>query len=294
MGCKDIATEETSDLDRDGYLTLLPSCGREETIPGVLKAEDLQEMSCDVEDLITQQKLFAIQVCKGKQRFADIWFSEGNELLLGHLREGNLPLYAQTIEHSEAMKLVDPSSTLTFLELSKIRSSLGRVYIHLFPDNCRCQQFLSLCTGDKGPSYANTRLLEVGNGKREYIRCGVYENNNGTGGETWFPNIFTEKESANPCGCSAGSVLGEVPGQLETGSQFIICLRDITDHHEKCSFSAFGKVHEGLDVLTHAICQHRNVSEISIQGCGVILSRLRLNQSRTRAMSDASSLDRSF
>ncbi|XP_064084501.1 uncharacterized protein LOC135200105 [Macrobrachium nipponense] len=283
-GCKDIAAAETAELDRNEYLIFNPSSDRHDNIPSEIMAEHLRDMNNDMERLIRQQKLFAIQSCQGKKRLAEIWFSQDNELLLGHLTEQKLPPYAYAIKHSEVMKLLDPASGVTFLELGNMRSTLGSVYIRLLPDNIRCQQFLLLCTGEKGRSYAKTRLLEVGNKhclKREYVRFGDYEKNDGTGGRALFSDITREKEKTDPCRCLAGAVLGEVPGQMETGSQFIICTSDTPDsHHEICAFSAFGKVYKGLDVLTNAISQLRNLTDISIQRCGVILS---VNNSRKRS-----------
>lgn len=282
-GCKDIAAAETAELDRNEYLIFSPSSDRHDKIPSEIKAEHLRDMNHDMETLVRQQKLFAIQSCPGKKRLAEIWFSEDNELLLGHLREQRLPPYSYTVKHSEVMKLLDPSSGVTFLELGNVRSTFGRVDIRLFPDNIRCQQFLLLCTGEKGRTYAKTKLLEAGNNqsrKREYVRFGDYENNDGTGGRALFSDVTREKEKADPCRCSAGAVLGEVPGQMETGSQFIVCTSDAPDtHHEICVYSAFGEVYTGLDVLTNAISQVRNVTDISIQRCGVILS---VNNSRKK------------
>ncbi|KAK8378407.1 hypothetical protein O3P69_011120 [Scylla paramamosain] len=50
---------------------------------------------------------------------------------------------------------------LVFMDLAWPGSARRRILIHLTHDTPRGQQFLLLCTGQQGPSYANTRLFKL-------------------------------------------------------------------------------------------------------------------------------------
>lgn len=101
------------------------------------------------------------------------------------------------LQHSAVMAMLDTSSTLAFLELAWGSSTQGNVYIRLEPEySMLAQQFLMLCTGERGSSYRNSRIFKVVSKSKpmECMTAGDCELNNGEGGATVLPGLDIEEE----------------------------------------------------------------------------------------------------
>lgn len=160
---------------------------------------------------------------------------------------------------------------LVFLDLCWPRSKQQRVLIRLDPDTPMGRQFVLLCTGQRGPSYANTRLWGVGSkglpGERLWL--GDYERSDGSGGAALLPNLNRGQYRKSG---RAGALWGtwQWNGSAR-GAQFGITTRDKQDGGVWSD--VFGEVVEGMDCLAAAI-QHSDITEVNVVDCGVVLRRL--------------------
>lgn len=121
------------------------------------------------------------------------------------------------------------------------------------------RQFILLCTGQLGPSYANTSLWGVGDKGRpgERLWLGDYERNNGKGGAALLPDL--NKGQYRRSG-SAGAVWGtwQWNGRGQS-AQFGITTRDMRG--SSMWGDVFGEVVEGMNCLAAAI-QHKDITEV--------------------------------
>lgn len=233
----------------------------------MMQAEALREMTEEVQQLVQQERLFAIQNVSSTTRVAKISFS-GDQLRLHHLMEGHPPPNVHLLDFHDVLSLVDPSSRLTFLELGTTGSSLGDMIISLSPDTKGAQQFALLCSGEMGVSYANTKLFQVHHrGKKwEYVGGGDYEYNNGEGGRALLSGLELGPEYERRC--VAGIVRGFWGLGSTVSTQFFINTRD---NSSGTSSPAFGKVIKGLEVLREAVRLYPDITEVSVLDCGIIL-----------------------
>ncbi|XP_066941705.1 E3 ubiquitin-protein ligase trim-21-like isoform X3 [Macrobrachium rosenbergii] len=159
--------------------------------------------------------------------------------------------------------LMKMSSRRAFLDLSVDGTHLGRIIIKVMDEGNLALNFLHLCAGDLGTSYANSQVLGVDckDEDGENVDMGYY-NMLLSGvdlGEEMEREIYEEKS------WKAGDV-GVYEG--DTTLLFIVT-RDnfINDgcHH-------LGTVEEGLEVLQDAILRYRDIQKIKIVECGLISS----------------------
>ncbi|XP_068209698.1 uncharacterized protein [Palaemon carinicauda] len=263
---------EPDDCDEVGYLEpcitkSLATCSllsRRITITDLLALD--QFTKCRVQG----GTVFAAQNFKHRRRYAKFFISETNQLLLGHLQDIELPQNSQVVEYSEIMKIREHHLQQLFLELSDGRTSLGRLYINILPDNTRASHFYLLCIGEMGPSYANTRILDIcdkGHDRLESLRCGDYENNNGTGGKPLVP--ITPEDVADVRLSARGGILAGIgTGEDRMIGQFKIYLKH--DARRFCK-STFATIEDGLDILNRAVVRYSNIAEVFIKECGVVL-----------------------
>ncbi|KAG7159292.1 Peptidyl-prolyl cis-trans isomerase cyp11-like [Homarus americanus] len=169
-------------------------------------------------------------------------------------------------DHNTVMKVLDPESTVVFLDLAWPNSK-GRVYIRLYPTDCcqRAQHFLALCTGQRGPSYVNTRFLVVERGSFwERVVTGDYEHNNGKGGAAVHPEVgMTKYEGLY----SRGTVAGLWWGSDDTAAQFIIYTRVTSEDSHPLMF---GEVVSGLEVVQSTV-KLSDITNVTVVDCGVVL-----------------------
>ncbi|XP_068235450.1 uncharacterized protein [Palaemon carinicauda] len=259
---KDSSDDDVSPVLDNATITL-----RELTFSGQLTPQRLQEMSEPVKALLKQRKIYAIHYDKGISRSAKFTI-KGDYLYLHHLENKSPPGDAYTLEFRDVLSLVDPSSTLTFLELSAGGSTLGRLHVLLAPDTARAKNFALLCTGEKHHCYANTSLLWARHKGQamEGVWGGDYEMDDGEGGAALVRGLTTGGEYERPW--TAGTVEGLWWKGDAQGAQFLIYTRD---NPGKVCERAFGVVERGLGVLVRAINRYPDIKQVKVSDCGLVI-----------------------
>lgn len=152
-----------------------------------------------------------------------------------------------------------------FLDLHDGNDALGRIYITLQSHLRRAQQFLSLCVGEKGPSYRDSLFHSVlrRSGAGEGLVGGDYEGKLGKGGAAIFAGVDGEEEVAKRC--ERGMVV-RGSSRADMAAQFCIMVRD--GPRNKTVFP-FGRVSKGLSVVEEA-CR-RSALSVGVAECGWVL-----------------------
>ncbi|XP_045607951.2 peptidyl-prolyl cis-trans isomerase isoform X1 [Procambarus clarkii] len=227
----------------------------------MMMVEDLRRMGEPIKRLVEDGQVFAVQQDEDGQRVARITLQD-EQLCLHPLLRQPLPAHAHTLQHSDVVNMLDPSSTLAFLDFGWAGSTRGRVTIQLAPDTLLSRQFVLLCTGQQGPSYHNTRLFRVSRKSRpgEWVEGGDYESNDGLGGAPLLPDLKGESRGS----ARAGDVWSRWLDHRS--AQFAITLRD---HPGRWS-RVFGEVVSGLDVVRASV-NHSDIKEVTVVDCGVVL-----------------------
>ncbi|XP_068201857.1 peptidyl-prolyl cis-trans isomerase-like [Palaemon carinicauda] len=168
--------------------------------------------------------------------------------------------------HSEALRVLDKDSTTAFLDLEWDGSLKGRVHISLSPDTPLAQQFRTLCTGDQGPTYAQTKIFGVGykGQDSEYIKGGDYMSNDGSGNTALMEGLNVNDPVYERVG-EAGAVWAANSTKL---AQFIITTGKGTTNK---FLGGFGKVKDGMNVLRSAVERIERVNDVMVVKCGIIL-----------------------
>ncbi|XP_042216400.1 tripartite motif-containing protein 3-like [Homarus americanus] len=190
-----------------------------------------------------------------------------DRVYLSALREGKPPIYSHTIPYVDVRGLVDETCVRIFLELSWGGEIQGRVCIKLLNTAPRTRQFFFLCSGERGPSYANTNFLEVESRGQpgERVWGGDYEKNDGSGGSA-LPGLLMG--DLNVQTVTAGLVAGFCYGdEHRKPSHFVIYNNDCPIAYEECPI---GKVENGMD-LVRAAAKLVNMREATISDCGIVL-----------------------
>ncbi|XP_050740037.1 uncharacterized protein LOC127010201 [Eriocheir sinensis] len=233
---------------------------------GSLTAEDLRSLTQPTRRLMKAGRVFAVHRAEGQRRHAKISLEAG-QLCLHALKDHPPPRGAATLQLSE---VVPPSPPCTvFLDLSWPGSAPRLVQIRLSPDTPRGRQFLLLCTGQRGPSYVNTRLFEVRKKGEvgELVLGGDFESNNGRGSSVLLPGLGEGEYRKSG---RAGDVCGVWWTDPTRGvcGQFSIFTRDC--QAGLGSPLVFGVVVDGLHVVAEA-AQRRGIKEVTVADCGVVL-----------------------
>ncbi|XP_069193063.1 uncharacterized protein [Procambarus clarkii] len=230
-----------------------------------LTVEDLRRMREPVKRLVEAGRVLAVQEDQDGRRSARITLQDG-QLYLHPLLHQPTPAHAHTLQESEVVGVLEPSCTLVFLDLGWAGSTRGRVTIRLAPDTPLARQFLLLCTGQRGPSYLNTKLLQVCNkgGPEEWVEGGDYESNDGEGGARLLPHLRGQYRWSG----QAGAVWARWGSWDPRSAQFAIITRDEPDGGQLPH--VFGNVVSGLDVVRAAV-NHSDITEVTVVDCGVVL-----------------------
>ncbi|XP_069180689.1 tripartite motif-containing protein 59-like [Procambarus clarkii] len=219
-----------------------------------------------VKSLVEAGRVVAVQEDQDGRRSARITLQDG-QLYLHPLLRQPTPAHAHTIQESDVVGVLDPSCTLAFLDLGWAGSTRGRVTIRLTPDTPLARQFVLLCTGQRGHTYRNTKLLMVVDKGRpgERVVGGDYESNDGEGGAPLLPDLQGQYQQSRQAG-AVGSRWWP-PGD-PTSAQFIITTRD-RQADQQWPY-VFGDVVSGLDVVRAAV-NHSDITEVTVVDCGVVL-----------------------
>ncbi|XP_069192223.1 peptidyl-prolyl cis-trans isomerase-like [Procambarus clarkii] len=218
-----------------------------------------------VKRLVEAGRVLAVQEDQDGRRSARITLQDGQLFLHSLLRQPT-PADAHTLQESEVVGVLEPSCTLAFLDLGWAGSTRGRVTIRLTPDTPLARQFVLLCTGQRGHTYRNTKLLQVWDKGEPWDRVegGDYESNDGKGGAPLLPDLQGQyRESGR-----AGAVLSWWGPGGPMSAQFAITTRDRQDGVQW--LNVFGDVVSGLDVVRAAV-NHRDIREVTVVDCGVVL-----------------------
>ncbi|XP_068235998.1 uncharacterized protein [Palaemon carinicauda] len=213
-----------------------------------------------------QREIFAVKMLGWKQRVAPV--KSKVQVFLSHLDEGEIPPKGCVIEHES---LLQNSSSKAFLDLAVNGTFLGRLVIQVMSESNKALNFLHMCSGDLGPSYANSQPIVGWRGKEgEHVEMGEYLVDRRTSTEAVLTGVDWRLESQREIYETTSYREGEVRGWFshEKASRFYIVTRD---HPTWKRRNCFGKVVEGFDVLKKAISRY-HISEIKIADCGLILS----------------------
>ncbi|XP_069192283.1 uncharacterized protein [Procambarus clarkii] len=231
-----------------------------------LTVEDLRRMVREpVKRLVEAGRVLAVQEDQDGRCSARITLQDG-QLYLHPLLRQPTPTHAHTLQESEVVGVLEPSCTLAFLDLRWAGSTRGRVTIRLTPDTPLARQFVLLCTGQRGHTYRNTKLLQVWDKGEpgECVRGGDYESNDGKGGAPLLPDLQGQyRESGR-----AGAVWAWWGPGDPTSAQFAITTRDLQDGRQWSD--VLGDVVSGLDVVRAAV-NHSDIKEVTVVDCGVVL-----------------------
>ncbi|XP_069193454.1 uncharacterized protein [Procambarus clarkii] len=229
-----------------------------------LTVEDLRRMREPVKRLVQAGRVVGVQEDQDGRRSARITLQDGQLYLYSLLRQPT-PAHAHTLQESE-VGMLEPSCTLAFLDLGWAGSTRGRVTIRLIPDTPLARQFVLLCTGQRGHTYRNTKLLQMWNKGRQGERVvgGDYETNDGKGGAPLLPDLQGQYRESG----QAGAVLSWWGLGGPRSAQFVIATRDRQDGRQWPD--VFGDVVSGLDVVRAAV-NHSDITEVTVVDCGVVL-----------------------
>lgn len=208
-----------------------------------------------------------------------------------------------SLQYSDLVALLTPSSTLTFLDFSWLRSPSLRVHIRLSPDTAQGRRFALECTGEQGFCYAEKSLLGVGNkgATGEYVIGGAVNPNQmstepvqSLGNDDHQKSQFGITTKGN--GLTPFTFGGLVSLGKHEGREFVVPLTvgavwgwngedapesKKSDAAEVPSFSfsstlprhnvhLFGKVENGLDILMGA-AKVNEIARVTITDCGVVV-----------------------
>ncbi|XP_068216165.1 uncharacterized protein [Palaemon carinicauda] len=165
------------------------------------------------------------------------------------------------------------TSRRVFLDLGTDGRFLGRMIIKVVDEGNLALNFLHMCAGDLGPSYANSsifsirRLGEPG----EHVGFGDYEVEDRTTARPVLLGVDWKTESKKDIYKNTQPREGEVRGwftvnpNCEDVSRFYIILKEQSTWKPR---NRLGVVEEGLQVLKDAIMLYPNFREIKIVDCG--------------------------
>ncbi|XP_042222281.1 uncharacterized protein LOC121866577 isoform X1 [Homarus americanus] len=232
----------------------------------ILNVENLRRLTDPMKALLESGKVVAIKEDGGRLRSSRISVQRG-KLHLHTLLDQPTPVQDNTLEHDALADLIHPSSTLVFLDFGWAGSTRGRVYIRLRPETGLSKQFRLVCMGQRGPTYANTRVLGVWNKGTEFemVGGGDYDYNDGQGGTPLLQGLTNRVEYRRPA--RAGIVRALHGPESNKSVQYCITTRDCVNRDW---YWAFGHVESGLDVV-QAVANHKCIKEVTVMDCGIVL-----------------------
>ncbi|XP_066988240.1 uncharacterized protein [Macrobrachium rosenbergii] len=224
-----------------------------------------------------QRGIYAVTTFEGKLRVAPVKIESNNQVSVSRLEEGALPPRCFVIQLESLMQGFSPSSPLrAFLDLAYKSTHLGRIIIRMFENRIKGLNFLHMCSGDMGPSYANSQVFDVicKGMKGESVVMGDYVSRGGGGGGTSTHAVSSSREDwerQREIYVETPYRAGEVRGSIfsyEEASRFWIVTRD--GHPRRRQGNCFGMVELGLDVLREAILRYPDVTQIKVDNCGLL------------------------
>lgn len=215
-------------------------------------------------------KVYAVQDENKVIRSARLSAYKGR-IHLHNLEVGAPPDDAYTIKHSDLIDLLDTSSILTFLDFKMNGEDAERVHIRMNDDTIRAKQFVLLCAGTWGGSYADKNLIMVWNQgcQGECVWGGDYN-----GGSSIIPGLLTGGEYEHP------NKLGTVSGWYTDFRGTRFCITTVAKP-ESNLISAFGMVEKGIEVVVK-IAQSFHGRGWKVVTCGLVIEEACLDGSQRR------------
>nr|XP_045612457.1 uncharacterized protein LOC123767016 [Procambarus clarkii] len=230
-----------------------------------LEVDDLRRLSEPIKSLLKANRVLAVQHDQFGSRCARLSLQAGR-VCLHTLLHHRLPTHTHTLQHSDVMGLLDPSSTLAFLDLWWAGSTRGQVMIRLSPDTGLARQFVLLCTGQRGHTYQKTKLFLVWPKDQpgECVVGGDYEANDGRGGAPLLANLEGQYRMSG----KAGTVWSPWALGSAQCAQFFISTRELPDGQRRPHI--FGEVVSGLDVV-RAAASLGDITDVTVVDCGIVI-----------------------
>lgn len=197
---------------------------------------------------------------------------DGGRLLVhaGSSQNGPPQPGCRVVKLEHVMSCIDPSRALTFLDISLRGQLLGRVFIRLLGCTKQSRCFLMMCTGETGPSFLSTRFHRLwwSNQAGEHVWVGDYDHGDGSGGKL-HPEILNEIKELPEKKTQVTITQGLVAGRYGKCNSSIF--RVYTRSSDTLEEAAFGRVEYGLNFLKDALQNQKNITEIVISACGVVI-----------------------
>lgn len=232
-----------------------------------LEAEDLHLLMPPTRSLLEAGLVYATHTTEGQSRYAQVSL-DGDSLYLHSLKDQRPPPGAAVVPIDEVVPVAPPC--LAFLDLTWPDSEPRRVVVRLSPDTPLGRQFILLCTGQRGPCYAQTTFfhLKYSGQPGERVSGGDYERNNGKGGSPLLPDLDKGDYRKSRL---AGAVHGVWRGDDRTNwnTNFGILMKDLEEEGDPVD-TVFGEVKAGMESLTEAAKQYY-ITDVSVKDCGVLL-----------------------
>ncbi|KAK7074511.1 hypothetical protein SK128_005345 [Halocaridina rubra] len=209
--------------------------------------------------------IYLIHQDKIKPRFAAIELKNGR-LHLYSLQNTIPPSDALIFPYERVREMIGVAGALAFFKLSWHDNKGGFIYIRIGEYSRRADNFLLLCTGEHGPSYAGSTFQNIYYIGRcgEYIEAGDYEKNDGTGGLPLLEELEYAEQVKQTITC--GTVAGK-DRHKKTASMFRIYTKDSPGYFDRI----FAHIESGFDVMREAVKQ-KTIGEVMIRECGVVLA----------------------
>ncbi|XP_064098560.1 uncharacterized protein LOC135209725 isoform X1 [Macrobrachium nipponense] len=225
-----------------------------------------------------RREIFAVMTIEEKRRVAPVNIEPNNQFSVSHLEEGDLPPKSLVVELEPLMQGSSPYPHLrAFLDLAYESTQLGRIIVRVTENSLKGLNFLHMCVGGKGPSYANSQVSFVDKKgmEAEYVEMGEYyvahagaEKSTravSASEDNWMGEWGKEIYSDRPV------MAGELRGYIcyDKASLFWIVTRDCPSWIQRC---CFGAVDEGLGVLKEAISKYPDITQVKVSNCGLLFS----------------------
>ncbi|XP_068216161.1 uncharacterized protein [Palaemon carinicauda] len=229
-----------------------------------------EEIDRIVEDDLPKVLVFAVNPLSSRHRIGTLKFGSKNRVFMSHLEEGDTQVTSCAIKLES---LMPKTSRRVFLDLGTDGRFLGRMIIKVIDEGNLALNFLHMCAGDLGPSYANSSIIGIGllGEPGENVDFGDYVVEDRTTASPVLLGVDWKSESKKDIYDNTQAREGEVRGYFDENpncedvSRFYIVLREDSEWMPR---DRLGVVEEGLQVLKDAIMLYPNFREIKIVDCG--------------------------
>ncbi|XP_068226636.1 putative leucine-rich repeat-containing protein DDB_G0290503 isoform X3 [Palaemon carinicauda] len=231
---------------------------------------NLRNVAEEIDKIVEEDlpKVLAVKPLEGRHRIGTVKIGSKNRVFMSHLEEGDTQVTNCAIKFES---LMPKTSRRVFLDLGTDGRFLGRMIIKVIDEGNLALNFLHMCAGDLGPSYANSSIFGIGmlGDPGENVGFGDYVVEDGTTARPVLLGVDWKRESKKDIYDNTIAREGEVRGWLDHAckdvSRFYIVLKEKSGwtHRDR-----LGVVEEGLQVLKDAIRLYPNFREIKIVDCG--------------------------